>query len=330
MLSCGGGSISIAEKVVRESFSKVLGNKAFLPHKTILNPDFSNGQINIMPCSILKCGNPIFGVKLIGMDESNKIKNIPYMSSMIVLFNGETKEPLTVISGDAISAYRTAAVTSLISRYTLKNNLKNVLLLGAGPNMKVHVVAMNQYFKENKEVSIGVYSRGDSKNLFVREMQKRISGNLWAIGTLSDDIIANADLIIGCVPNLNINEAPIKNAHLKEGVTFFNIGLYDCDVDTVASMDRIIVDSWDAVKSRGDQPITDAYNKGVIKDKGIESIMPFIVNNKRIRKNDKEKILVVPVGFGTHDVLFAYYVYKNALEKKIGRKFQLSDLTSYV
>lgn len=325
VLSCNAKDIDFAEEIVKKSFIKVFNDHVSLPNKTILKNEDSSGQINIMPCVISADTNneAIYGVKLAGFNENNVQKKLPSLNCIIALFNHETQQLNALLNGDIITAYRTAAVTRLIARYTLQpDKIKNVLLIGAGVHMKIHLIAMNIFFNEN--VKVGIYSRGDSKYAFVKEMKQKTSSHLWAIDTLDDNIISSADVIVGCIPNNDINKAPIKKANLKKGVVFFNIGGYDCDIDTICNMEKYYTDIWDMVKHRGEVPICDAYASGKIKKEHIKDIPAFIANNRSMREKESDKILVSLVGLSSHDILFANEIYKRSIDKQLGTQFELS------
>ena len=327
VLSCNVTDIDFAEQIVKKSFIKNFNGNVNLPSKTILKNQDAQGYINIMPCAILadkdEHHRTMYGVKMIGVGEKKTENNLRFFSCVIALFDHETKELSALVNGDIISAYRTAAVTRLLSRYILKpDKIKNILFIGAGLHMKIHLLALNIFLDKN--VSVGVYSRGQSKYTFVEEMQQRTCSSLWAIDKLNHDIISSADVIIGCIPNNDINEAPVKKARLKKGAVFFNVGFDDCDIDTLLNMDKYYVDNWKMIKKREKGPIYAAYVKGLIKAEQIEHVTPFIAKNQSMRTSENEKILVSVVGMGSHDILFANEIYKSAISKNLGHKVELS------
>lgn len=325
VLSCNAKNIDFAEQIVKKSFIKIFNNQVSLPHKTILENKECCGQVNIMPCGLSadEDNEAVYGVKLVGIQGNTAKTNLRFFSCVIALFDHETKKICALINGDIISAYRTAAVTRLLGRYTLQQDkIKNVLFIGAGLHMKIHLTAMNIFFNQN--VKIGVYSRGDSKYDFIKEMQHKTSSHLWAIDTLDDNIISSADVIIGCISNSDINKAPIKKANLKKGVVFFNIGGYDCDVATICNMDKYYADKWNMVKHRESTPLYDAYKSDLIKEEQIEDVSSFIANNKSMRETENDKILISPVGLSSHDILFANEIYKSSINKNLGTQFELS------
>ncbi len=314
--SCDSANIDNAEKIVMKSFSCFNSGKVDIPHKTILKPDFIEGKMSVMPCAVIDdSGFSVLGVKVIGRTSPEK-PNL--FNCNVVLFDPVTKKPFLFCDGSFMSALRTAAVTRIVARRSILKPVERLLLIGAGSCMRTQLEALSIFLKESAVVE--VYSRGESKYKFTEDMRSD-KYRLVPLDNLNGESISKADVIVGCIPNLG--EPPIIDGVFKKGVTFFNVGLYDCDVKSVAKMDKIFVDSWDGCKARGDTPMVDAYRENVISDNDVSSFIPYVDNNKKIRCNDDEKILIGTVGLGTHDILFANKIYNEAKEKNIGMSVRI-------
>lgn len=325
ILKTGILDCSIAETSILESFKKYGNGDVFMPKKTILKPEFSQGQVNIMPCVVNNISDctPLYSMKIIGAHPDNSDNNVPNLGGIAILFDSDTAYPVAIMDVEVLSAYRTGAVSAVCAKYLINKKPKIILLIGAGLNMKTQFLALKSFIDTNTEIY--VYSRGDSKHKFIQDMQ------LSAQATAIDDVelvAKKADLIIGCIPNLG--EPVINNIEFKPGVTFFNIGLIDISPQMVNQFDKIIVDDWECSKARGDAPHVIAYEHGYITDDNVESIVPYILKNALIRTNDAEKIFFSPVGLSTHDAILAYNLYNKATELGLGYNFTMSQFTQYI
>lgn len=326
VLKCGAADMDFSESVVKKSFMLVGKQQVILPKKTTLKPSSSSkGHINIMPSIVHMEQYSLFGVKHIGSSSSNLSQGLPRASGVVILFEEETKSPLCIMDVEAISTFRTAAVTRLAGRYIFSVPIKIGLFIGAGIHAKAQLLALSPYI--NEHTKIYVYSRGASKHEFVESMKSRIRCELKSIEKV-DELAQRADAIVGCIPNLG--DPILKDIQFKEGVNFLNIGLIDCAPELIPTFDRIIVDDWASSKSRGDAPHIFAYQKGLINDEVVESIISIIMGEQEGRRNLLEKIFFSPVGLGSHDVIFAHEIYQKALQKGVGTSFVLSEFTPYI
>ena len=88
-------------------------------------------------------------------------------------------------------------------------------------------------------------------------------------------------------------------------------------------MDKVIVDDWDSVKSRGLFPVTMAYQDKLIDDEDVINLTDIITGLKKGRENPEEKIYFGPVGMAFYDAMVAPLIYQSAMQNAVGQEVRL-------
>lgn len=293
------------------------------PHKIVLkDPASFSSHINIMPCIVSDQDNNdnIYSVKIIGSQVENVSKGLPRASGLIVLFDRHTKIPVCIMDVQAVSAMRTGLISRLAANYILPDTVQHVTLIGAGVNMRTQVIALQDILAKTK--SITVYSRGNSKYQFAEEMSDKLNLSIQPTDSLNECLPAS-DLIIDCTSSHG--DPWIHNDLIKENnVTLYDIGGVDIDASIIAQMDKVIVDDWDSVKSRGLFPITMAYEEKLIQDEDVINLTDIITGAKKGREKASEKIYFGPVGMAFYDAMVAPLIYQAAMnDETIGQEVRL-------
>lgn len=72
------------------------------------------------------------GVKLVTVFPENRVRGLGSVSSLYVLFDGETGQPKAVIAGDALTNRRTAAASALAATYLARTDSRTLTVIGTG------------------------------------------------------------------------------------------------------------------------------------------------------------------------------------------------------
>ena len=105
-------TINILEKAFVE-FAK--GN-VDLPERTYIHSPEQNGMTLIMPGYLKESG--ALGTKVVSVFSNNFQKyNLPSTIGTILLLNDKTGQPISIMDGTQITAYRTGAVAGLATKY---------------------------------------------------------------------------------------------------------------------------------------------------------------------------------------------------------------------
>lgn len=77
-------------------------------------------------------GSGYYGVKIINIFPGNRLRGLPGLHSIYILFDGSTGVPLAILDGDAITSRRTAAASALGVKLLANPDASRLLVVGAG------------------------------------------------------------------------------------------------------------------------------------------------------------------------------------------------------
>ncbi len=191
---------------IATAFRDYSSGKVRMPQRTVIHLD--NDWWGVMPCGARNLG---FSVKIVNVIESNKVRGLPTTQGIVVLMDDITGQPMAVIDGTALTAWRTAAATAVSIKY-LARSTDNLAIIGAGLQARYHVLLLSRAFPIKR---ILIYSRTREK---VVELAKLAQGRgIDAVATdSSHDAIRQADVVITATTS---REPVIHGSWLHEACT---------------------------------------------------------------------------------------------------------------
>lgn len=119
---------SVAEwtETMEQAILKSLAEDVHMPQRSHL--DKGDNTFLIMPC----IDDNYWSTKLVSFCPGNKEKNLPSIFGTVVLNSSLTGEPLAIIDGTSLTAYRTAAVSALGIKYLTDDNIDSLGIIGTG------------------------------------------------------------------------------------------------------------------------------------------------------------------------------------------------------
>ena len=331
VIQCGGTDILLAAADVAQGFLLLTDKKVINPVKTSLRGkkglhEHSIGLVNFLPSYIELPKGDVIGCKILGAMPSNVELGLPRATGIIVLFDFNTKTPICVMDAQAISATRTGGVTYLAAQKLANPDTDEGGLVGAGDNMRTQLLGLKLALHHLKKVR--VFSRGESKHVFAREMGERTGLDITAVES-AREAVEDCRLMVTCLPN--INKPVVKARWVREkGVTVINIGCYENETVLLTRMDRIVADIWEHGKHRGVQTHAIAVADGVIPESRIEDFAPILAEKRPGRLTPEENIFFCPTGLGFEDTLVAWRVYNMAKEKGVGTWLTLWESPKWI
>ena len=331
VIKCGGSDIELAALDIQKGFERLIQGKVIQPCKTTLKDttgehEHTAGLVNVLPSYINLGDEAIFGCKVLGAMPPNVDIGLPRASGLVNLFDSITKTPLCVMEAQVISATRTGAVTLLAARKIADPETEEIGLIGAGVNMRTQLLGLSLALPKLKKVRI--YSRGESKYIFAKEMGEKTGLNIEPVES-APEAVEDCKLIVTCLPNM---KSPVVKADWvrKKGVTVINIGCYESEINLLKRMDRVIADIWEQGKHRGIQTHAIAVREGVISEDLVEDLGPLITGKVPGRQSSDENIFFAPTGLGFEDAVVAWRVYKEAVKQDAGVKLSLWKSSKWV
>ncbi|MBQ3132855.1 MAG: ornithine cyclodeaminase family protein [Clostridia bacterium] len=272
------------------------------------------GRINAMPGYIGGTYH-MAGIKWIGSGPMNYKKSLPRASVTIILNDPDTKLPVCIADGTAISTVRTGASGGVAIELLAKSNASVMTICGAGA--QAHTQLEAAVIARPTINTVYVYDiRMENADRFISINKERYP-QIKFIATADVEAATKQSDIIDCVTLAT--EPFIKGAWLKKGALVMNMSDYEVDSECVIRADKVVVDFWESVKHRMISTVALMWKSGAFKDEDIHAeLSDILLGLKTPRENDDEIIYFNAVGAGILDIAVATRCYKAALEKGKG------------
>lgn len=203
------------------------------PVRSALRIAEHSGWFGLMPAVY----GDVFGAKLVTVFPKNAQRGLHTHLAVIHLFSAETGEPLAVLDGRFITAWRTAAVSAIATSELAKRDPRVLTILGSGVQAHTHFEALRRVrsFKE-----VRVWSR-------TPEHARRFADEIGAISIPAEEAVRGADVIVTAT---SAAEPIVRGAWVKPGA-YVNavgaVGPYARELDDeVMKCAAVIVESREA------------------------------------------------------------------------------------
>ncbi len=274
-------------------------------------PNYRAG-INAMPAYVGALD--VAGIKWAGVFQQNAEKGLPSVVATIILNDPHTGLVLSVMEGAWITALRTGAATAVGAKYLAQAGADTVAIIGAGTQGRYQLRALASVFtlKEVKVYDI----RKEASTSYVEEMSQELDLHIRPQTNLKD-AVTGADIVVTCT----MTREPFLNGEWLGAGSFVSaLGSFEEIYDNVVlQADKIVVDNLAQSQHRGS--LAKKFERSVLKVEDVYGELGDIVAATKVgRANDKEKILLEPVGMGSEDIAVASLLYQRAQERGIGLK----------
>ena len=275
-------------------------------HHTITRPG-RDATLLLMP-AWTTTADGFLGCKLVTVFPDNAKLGSPSLHGLYVLLSGETGEPLAMLDGRALTAWRTAAASALAARYLARADASHLLIVGAGALAR-HLVRAHAAVRPVRTVTLWNRTRRSANAL-----ASALADTGLAVSVADDlEAAARAADIISCA---TLASTPLlRGAWIREGthidlVGGFTATMREADDETVRRA-RIYVDTRaGALSEAGD--IVDPIARGVIAPTDIAGDLFDLCRGKvRGRTAQAEITLFKSVGSAIEDLAAAMLVWRN-------------------
>jgi len=209
-------------------------------------PGSDGAQLLLMPSWD---GREAIGVKVVAVAPSNRARGRPTVDGVYVLMDGETGQPLAILSARALTALRTAAVSALASSLLSRVDAKVLLMVGTGA-LAPHLVRGHLAVRSLERIIL--WGRNLQK---AGELADRLSGLAVDIEVAEDlaEVLGEAD-IISCA---TLSREPlIEGARVSPGCHVDLVGSFAPDMReadiALFRRGRLVVDTDAAFGESGD------------------------------------------------------------------------------
>ena len=277
-------------------------------------PDQPGATLRIMPAwsDFKRQGHSdrgYVGVRFASIFPGNAERERPATSGVYLLLSGKTGEPLAFIDGNALAAWRAAAVSALASTYLSRPDASRLLMVGAG-TLAPRLIEAHASMRPIREVLI--WNRSGDR---ARRLAGHMAGGAYEISATEDleGAVRGAD-IISCATLAQ--EPLVSGAWLKPGAHLDLVGAFRHDMREVDSeaveRARLFVDHRKtALKDAGD--IVIPLNEGLIGDDDIAADLSELSQGEKAGRRFHDQItLFKSAGSGLADFAVAAHVFARA------------------
>jgi len=290
--------------------------EALQPLRSILRPPGAPGLMASMP-SWRGGESAAFGVKLVGVFPGNVAQGKDAHQGAVVLFSGQTGEPLAFVNASAVTAIRTAAVSGVATRLLAREDAGDLALIGASVQAATHLEAMACVRRLRR---VRVASRDPERaRAFAARSGKQFAFPVEAAGSV-EEAVREADLVVtatsSATPVLR-RDWVAKGAHLN----VIGASLPDrreVDGATVAAASLFVDRRESTEKEAGDYLL--ALQEGAIAAGHIQAELgDLLLGRHRGRTSRDEITLFKSLGLAVEDLAAAALVYRRAQETGAGQ-----------
>ncbi len=317
-------------QAVEQSFRLHGLGQTILPPKPVLRwggpeTEETTGRIMAMP-AYLGGDLRIAGIKWIPSAPQNPKKyGLPRANALIILNDPDTLMPLAVMDGTIVSAMRTGAATGVAAKYLARRDSRTIGLVGAGVQGRTQLMALKEVLPAAETVRVFDLD-GEKAARFAAEMAAELGLEVRAVDSAAA-ACQGADVFV----TATMSTFPYVRAEwYAEGVFHSEISFWDTPPEVLRHLDRIVADDYYQVEHHGVDVCYRAVRDGFIRRDQVTNLGDIVVGKAPGRQSPTEKIMFNPIGMGIHDVSEAYRVYRNAVERGIGRRLPLWEKPHWV
>ena len=275
-------------------------------HHTIARPG-RDATLLLMP-AWTAASEGFLGCKLVTVFPDNVERARPSLYGLYLLLSGDSGEPLVLLEGRTLTAWRTAAASALAARHLARGDASHLVMVGAGA-LAQHLVRAHATARPIRKVTLWNRTPRNAEAL-----RSALADTGLAVSIVADleSAVREAD-VVSCA---TLSTAPLlQGAWLKDGahvdlVGGFTPAMREAD-DAAVRRARIYVDMRaGALKEAGD--IVDPIARGVITPADIAGDLVDLCRGKVPGRTTAHEItLFKSVGTAIEDLAAAMLVWRN-------------------
>ncbi|WP_245416698.1 ornithine cyclodeaminase family protein [Undibacter mobilis] len=220
-----------------------------MPVRQAYDVGFAGAPAHLLTMPAWQRGQTL-GVKLVTVFPQNAARGLGAVSSLYVLFDGETGVPRAMIDGEALTNRRTAAASALASSYLSRPDSSTLLMVGTG-HLAHHLPPAHAAVRPIDKVLVWGRNGERAAALAATLQGKGLAAT--AVGDL-DVAIAQAD-IVSCATTST--QALVRGRLLRPGTHVDLVGAFtpqmrECDDNTMLRAAVYVDTRAGALKEAGD------------------------------------------------------------------------------
>jgi alanine dehydrogenase len=273
-------------------------------HHTIPTP---GGDATLLLMPAWTGDRTFIGCKLLTVFPDNATRGKPSVYGSYVLLSGASGEPLAVMDGRELTAWRTAAASALAATYLASAHASHLVMIGAGV-LAPHLIAAHAAVRPVRQVTLWNRTRARAEML-AEKLAGR--GMIVAVSDNLETALGSADLV-SCATLTH--EPLVRGVLLKAGahvdlVGGFTPAMREAD-DATVKRASLYVDTREGAREKAGD-IVDPIRRGIIKEHDVRGdLFELCRGTSPGRRSTDEITLFKSVGTALEDLAAAMLVWE--------------------
>ncbi len=301
--------------VMEDALGALARGEMHQPLRQVVHPPAAAGVIAMMP-AYRGGAEALFGLKAICVFPKNPELGKDAHQGGVLLFRGDTGEPLALINASAITAIRTAAVSAVATRVLARADAGDLAIIGAGVQGRSHLMAI-PLVRSIGRARIVSRNAGHARAL-AAEMQPNFEFPLEVVETVRD-AVTDADLIVTATTSL---EPVLQREWISPGTHINAVGTYsprarEIDTATMVAASLFVDRRESALNEAGDYLV--AAQEGALGPDHIRAELGEVLIGAAAGRTTLDEItLFKSLGLAIEDLAAASYLYRKAKQYNVG------------
>lgn len=297
-----------------------------LPEKSsqIIDPA-TQSRVNCMPCTAPGIGYS--GVKLVSVFPTNAGTGKPNVSGMVLLLSSDDGSPVALLDAGYLTALRTALVGGIAAKYLAKSEPKRVGLLGSGVEALAHLFVMTELYPSINCVAVSSRMRSSEERFALTAKRKFPHLDVITCGGDYSLAAKDADIIVTAISG----QTPLLKADWCDSGAFYcHVGGIEDEYAVALKADKIVCDSWGALKHRGSPTLAHMYHDGILTDDMVYAeLVDLIAGRKKGRESDSEFNYFNSIGMALVDVYASAFLIRECDRLGLGTELNEADFDAF-
>lgn len=301
--------------VMAEALMALAKGQVHLPLRMVVRPPDAAGLMGLMPAYI-SGEHAAYGLKAICVFPGNPAKGKDAHQGTVMLFSGETGEPLALMNASAITAIRTAAVSGVATRLLAREDASDLAIVGAGVQARSHLEAMACVRSIGQARIAG--RNAEHARRFAAEMSAHYSFPIEPVEYV-EEAVRNADIVVTATSSA---EPVLRREWIAPGAHINAVGASlptarEVDTATVIAA-RLFVDRRESTLNESGDYLMAARDGAIGPDHIQAEIGEVLIGAKPGRSSPDEITLFKSLGLAVEDLASAEYLYRKAQATNAG------------
>ena len=302
------------------AFSTLSSGNCYIPKRYIARTQDESLTLLLKPAFINNQDKS--SIKVLTQRNSNSISTIPTILGIVLLFDNNSGELLSIMDGEYITALRTGAASGLASKYFARKDSSKLAIFGCGAQGRTQLRAVNEVRKIEK---IWIFDKSHEQGeKFIVEMESETTADIEFTKDLN--VLKEVDIICTATNS----ETPLfYKSHLKTGTHINAIGSFqpnmqEIDPEIVKSS-RIFLDDKDSCLNESGDFLKAFNDIASINESMTGEIGEYLLNRIDGRNSSNETTLFKSVGNAIQDFEVANRIFNKSLIEKFGQEIRLYE-----